>query len=78
MNEWERPTKLGFSYADVRRMDHDQIIRAGLDSGDRLAHELANRLDNALHPATTVQPGPARCHWDDCPHGPDCIHADKS
>jgi len=47
-NEWETPSALGFSYVDVRGMSDDELIKAGLDSGDRLAFELANRLDLAL------------------------------
>jgi len=47
-NEWETPSAVGFSYVDVRGMNDDELIKAGLDSGDRLAFELANRLDLAL------------------------------
>lgn len=51
-NEWEETSALGYSYAQVRGMSDHDIIVAGLDSGDRLAHELANRLDLALERAT--------------------------
>lgn len=48
MNEWQKPSKLGYSYEDVRGMDDKALIKAGLDAGDRLAAELANRLDIAI------------------------------
>lgn len=48
MNDWQRPSKLGYSYEDVRSMDDQRLIKVGIDSGDRLATELANRLDLAL------------------------------
>lgn len=48
LNQYEHPSKLGFSYQDVRSMSDEQIIKAGLDSSDRLAAELANRFDLAL------------------------------
>lgn len=51
LNEWQKPSKLGYSYEDVRSMSDDDIIKAGLDSDDRLAAELANRLDLALERA---------------------------
>lgn len=47
MSEWERPTVLGLSYVDVRSMDDDEIVKAGIASADRLAAELANRFDIA-------------------------------
>lgn len=51
LNEYEKPSKLGYSYQDVRSMSDERIIKAGLGSGDRLATELANRLDLSLeHP----------------------------
>lgn len=51
LNEWETPSVLGYSYIDVRSMGDEEIIKAGLDSDDRLAHELANRLDLVLEKA---------------------------
>lgn len=53
LNEWQQPSALGFSYEQVRGMGDDEVIRAGLDSDDRLAHELANRLDLALERAAS-------------------------
>lgn len=51
LNEWQKPSKLGYSYEDVRSMSDEDIIRAGMDADDRLAAELANRLDLALERA---------------------------
>lgn len=58
MNEYEKPSVLGFSYADVRSMSDAEIINAGLGSHDRLAAELANRLDLALERVEEMRRGP--------------------
>jgi hypothetical protein len=63
LNAWQRPSALGFSYEQVRGMDDGEAIKAGLDSGDRLAHELANRLDLAR--GEQLRPMSCECEFDD-------------
>jgi hypothetical protein len=55
--------RLRFSYEQVRGMDDGEAIKAGLDSGDRLAHELANRLDLAR--GEQLRPMSCECEFDD-------------
>lgn len=41
-----------YTYEEIRSMDNNQLISAGLTSDDHLARELANRLDVTLEQLT--------------------------
>lgn len=44
-------------------------LAVGCEAANVLCDEMGQRPD-----VVSVEATPLRCHWDDCPHGSECLH----